>query len=1320
MAAKHILVVTADPDVARVLATALELAGADVGIARSPALAVAHFREQPTQVVIIDLGGLAEAGVELCTSIRALTDGAVVPMIMVGTGREPVATLADALAAGADYFFRRPIEAVRVVSRVLTYLGGGSTEAVPADLILGGAADEVPAATVPELTEPALSNDPPDLPRDSSLSAIDAAIDDALHDALAAVPARVRPASDREPTVVGPVPTDDVAAVAAEAAGTDVSADASEPSVETSDLISRLKRLQQATHSTQRHSNGSALEALVDELIAGDRVSVAARTEPRTADAPAAELPPLELSPVEPPAEPPVEPAVVAATPVDATTPPATDAAPATIVPTSMFSEVTLPDLSLTEQVAAAGSDSVASESDAFARQRQEAEALRLEIDRLAQRESAARESVAAAKSQAEEQALQIEAEARQRAAAKAQEIESEAQRQAEAKVQEIESAAQQRADARAQEIESAAQQRAEAKAQEIEATGRQRAEATVQELEEEAQRKAEARARELEDAVQRQVDERAQQLEAGAKQRAAATAQQLEIEVRQRTADRDSIAAEVTQRAEMLAQLDRDLKQQASELSVLDEGVKLRRVELAALDAQADQSADEIAGLEAQLVERRHELTAAEADVQQRLAERALLETAATERTAELATADAALRERRAVLEQLSTATAQQQDELAKIEAESRRRASELQLLDEQGRALADAEGRKLAAALQERENELQQLTAVISLREQDLQQLDAAHSQRVVEAAQLQEAQEQAAQAVQAAALEQAQRGEELAELERAVAAQRAEFERLEEVGRQSALERQQRAEQEQQQAAAELQRLDDEVQRHTDALHAIEQTLAQREAGLRQQEDALQQATEQLRQADQAIAQQQSEATRRREAGAERLRQGAGERQRREERARQWFSGRQEQRRSDDRPSSAAPPSAPAPAFTRPEPQLAAARLEPLPVVRDDRPSLSAVAAGSPSWVGAREVSAAPELPSLAPLEFVPLQPEEGALDDAQLPTLLAEIHLQRVTGRVDFVLESGRAVRTFYFEAGEPVHVRSNLRHDQFAEFLLRRGLLTREQHALARAKQLESARQLGAALLEEGVLKTRELFDAVREHLADAYLTLLEWPQASFRYLREHVPEVDRVVLAVSAGALVAEGVRRKYDVDRLLHAVGGPATLLAPVDLDRLAAMQLRPEEQRAADLLDGVRTLEDLILAAGVEETIAYRTALIAIACGAHEVAARGVDIVDADRALAAEHEQAIDRGRLAERLRLAREANYFDFLGLPRTATGYEIETAVGQLLEELDRIRLRCADERAINESVAEIGRVAQDAYSVLRNDHQRERYRRNLRA
>jgi hypothetical protein len=320
---------------------------------------------------------------------------------------------------------------------------------------------------------------------------------------------------------------------------------------------------------------------------------------------------------------------------------------------------------------------------------------------------------------------------------------------------------------------------------------------------------------------------------------------------------------------------------------------------------------------------------------------------------------------------------------------------------------------------------------------------------------------------------------------------------------------------------------------------------------------------------------------------------------------------------------------------------------------------------------------------------------------------------------VTGAVDVVHDDGR-VRTVFLEEGEPVFLASALAADRPEELLLRGGFITAARHAELRAAAPTSARRLCARLVDDGVLKLEELFSAVRGVLTEQVLALFEWSSAAFRFREERAFAADRVRLSHPLPAVVAEGVRRKFDEARLWSVLGGPQTLLGPSSLAPPAPLPpLSPEETLALSRFDGTRALDDVVLESGLAAHAVLRAALIGVSTGAVKVLARGLPRGPYEVIARRERGVAIDRARVVDRLQLARHGDYFTFLGVDVDATAFEIHRAARRLRERFDPARYQDSAFSDLAAAVQEIVDVASDAEAVLADDDLRDAYKKNLR-
>ena len=345
-----------------------------------------------------------------------------------------------------------------------------------------------------------------------------------------------------------------------------------------------------------------------------------------------------------------------------------------------------------------------------------------------------------------------------------------------------------------------------------------------------------------------------------------------------------------------------------------------------------------------------------------------------------------------------------------------------------------------------------------------------------------------------------------------------------------------------------------------------------------------------------------------------------------------------------------------------------------------------------------------------------EIAPFNPTEGVFSlSADISRLLFGIWEQRTTGRIDFASENHK--KTVFFERGAPVDAYSSQVFDRMEEYLYRDGKITRAQYQEVRVKGLRNPRRIGAHLVTAGHIKPTELFTVVRGHLREVVVGLFEWEEGTYQYLPERAEEDDRVMLRTDPRALITDGIRRKFLMPRLMDLVGAPSSLLAPKkdatpDTD---ALELSKEEQQVVRLLDGTRSIEDLVFSTGLSAHRVYHVLAALLAAGYAEIRVRGIEGVGEDGTSASD---AIDRQRLKDKAEQVRKLDYFQILGVPQAATPYEIDRAYERIMHEFQKIRFSEAVQRELATELLEISSVLEDARQVLRNEGLRDAYARHL--
>jgi len=315
-------------------------------------------------------------------------------------------------------------------------------------------------------------------------------------------------------------------------------------------------------------------------------------------------------------------------------------------------------------------------------------------------------------------------------------------------------------------------------------------------------------------------------------------------------------------------------------------------------------------------------------------------------------------------------------------------------------------------------------------------------------------------------------------------------------------------------------------------------------------------------------------------------------------------------------------------------------------------------------------------------------------------------LWQLHARRSDGRlrVGFV---GGAVKQVWWRRGEPVHATSTAAEDGLLARLQARGLIGRGQ--LAAAARLVDADLLASArrLVQAGLLKPREHTDAVR----DAVLRVIEslCSDAAERWLFDAEPAPAAQELDTPLLALLASGARLGLGRDRLREAL--PESTCLKVQVDDLAglAAELRwPAAREWLGLLDGARSLAQLVEEDGLDERELWVAASVLLAAGL----ARPTE-VDADAALVA-----IDRARIEERLELARASDYFALLGVGRGAGRAEVLRAHADLRGTFADERLEPRTREELADELAELHVALDEARAVLLDEALRAAYLAHL--
>jgi hypothetical protein len=219
-----------------------------------------------------------------------------------------------------------------------------------------------------------------------------------------------------------------------------------------------------------------------------------------------------------------------------------------------------------------------------------------------------------------------------------------------------------------------------------------------------------------------------------------------------------------------------------------------------------------------------------------------------------------------------------------------------------------------------------------------------------------------------------------------------------------------------------------------------------------------------------------------------------------------------------------------------------------------------------------------------------------PTKGRLAEVTLPALLRSAVRARKTGVLRVV--RGDVAKTLYLSEGRLIFATSNDPDDRLGEMLLRKGVIS--YRALEESvRALKAGKRQGTILVENGSIRSRDLIEGVTEQVQEIVYSLFPWEDGAFELQEGELPSREVIVLRMSTGDLLREGIRRVQRWSRIRAGVGGLSQqyALAADSAAVMGGLTLSPEEVTLVATLDGATPLEDICRSARAPDFAVCRT---------------------------------------------------------------------------------------------------------------------------
>jgi hypothetical protein len=196
--------------------------------------------------------------------------------------------------------------------------------------------------------------------------------------------------------------------------------------------------------------------------------------------------------------------------------------------------------------------------------------------------------------------------------------------------------------------------------------------------------------------------------------------------------------------------------------------------------------------------------------------------------------------------------------------------------------------------------------------------------------------------------------------------------------------------------------------------------------------------------------------------------------------------------------------------------------------------------------------------------------------------------------RKTGTLE--VEHERVIRRIHFRDGTIRSCGSDYAPTLLGQYLLSRGRIAESDLRDALAEQAKSGRNLGEILVDAGRLTVEELERFLAAKVEETVYGIFDWADGTFRFEAGTEPPADTIETDISVEHVLLHGATRQDELRRLREVVRDDDAVLERTDADLPAAVASSPVSRRIVELVDGRRSVREIVLHAHAPDFLAQR----------------------------------------------------------------------------------------------------------------------------
>jgi hypothetical protein len=226
--------------------------------------------------------------------------------------------------------------------------------------------------------------------------------------------------------------------------------------------------------------------------------------------------------------------------------------------------------------------------------------------------------------------------------------------------------------------------------------------------------------------------------------------------------------------------------------------------------------------------------------------------------------------------------------------------------------------------------------------------------------------------------------------------------------------------------------------------------------------------------------------------------------------------------------------------------------------------------------------------------------------GNLKTVSFPDILQLLATGKKTGTLQ--VSATAREKEIIFRDGSIVYASSvNASEDLLGNLLLKRGKISKADLERAIALHKQTGRQLGTTLVDMNLFEKEDIVDCLKMQIEEIVYNLFSWEEGEFKFIENALPTNMPFTVDLNTTNIIMEGTRRIdewVEIQKVLPPddVKLKLTLTPKTKKDEVT---LSLDEFRILSLINGERTLPDLIEASPIGEFVTLRALYKLIVAG-------------------------------------------------------------------------------------------------------------------